>query len=100
MFGMVNSLFSGLAFGGVVYTLLIQRKEIDRNVQVQEQSEKAFRDQLKTMNQTLEITALDSLIKSYSSIAAERKGNADEYYRIINQREKLIKSVEQYLHKT
>lgn len=28
MFGSVNALFSGLAFGGVIYAILLQRKEL------------------------------------------------------------------------
>lgn len=29
MFGAVNSLFSGLAFAGVIYAILLQRKELE-----------------------------------------------------------------------
>ncbi|QGY47849.1 hypothetical protein GM418_30595 [Maribellus comscasis] len=28
-FGAINSLFSGLAFGGLIYTILLQRKELE-----------------------------------------------------------------------
>jgi len=34
-FGAVNALFSGLAFAGVVYTLLIQQREVKRNSSIQ-----------------------------------------------------------------
>ena len=58
-FGAVNSLFSGLAFAGVIYTILLQRKElmyqreelelyrreVSRSADAQEKSEQALSEQ-------------------------------------------------------
>ena len=75
-FGAINSLFSGLAFAGIIYTILLQRKELQlqrkelretkdelrRSADAQEKTEKSFNEQLKVM----QITAL---IDGYSKSA-------------------------------
>ena len=80
MFGAVNSLFSGLAFAGVIFTiylqkteLSLQRKELEltrvqlaRSANAQEKSEKALANQVKLMNRTAKLNALNSLVEYYS----------------------------------
>ncbi|ESS68928.1 hypothetical protein MGMO_141c00110 [Methyloglobulus morosus KoM1] len=80
MFGSVNSLFSGLAFGGVIYTIFLQRQELalqrkeleltrdqlSRAADAQEQSEKALMMQVDTLQRTAQLSALNSLIEHYS----------------------------------
>lgn len=80
MFGSVNSLFSGLAFGGVIYTIFLQRQELAlqrreleltrtqlaRAADAQEKSEKALTLQVETLQRTAQLNALSSLIEHYS----------------------------------
>jgi hypothetical protein len=56
MFGAVNALFSGLAFAGVIYTLLLQRKELKlqrRELEETRKELKGQKEQLEAQNQTL-----------------------------------------------
>ena len=80
MFGALNTVFSGLAFAALAYTLNLQRKELA--LQRQELAEtraelakqaKAQEEQAKTALKAAEISALGALFQSYSQlIAAER----------------------------
>lgn len=49
MFGLVNSLFSGLAFAGLILTLILQRRELLLQREELEQTRKEFAEQNKTM---------------------------------------------------
>ena len=49
-FGAINSLFSGLAFGGIIFTILLQRKEL----RLQREELEETRDVFKSQNSTLE----------------------------------------------
>ena len=78
MFGAVNSLFSGLAFAGLIYTVCLQRKELQlqrrelaltrrevkRSASAQIESEKALRKQAGSLQLSANISALDTLIRA------------------------------------
>jgi hypothetical protein len=49
MFGGINALFSGLAFAGLIYTILLQREELE----LQRNELKETKDEFKTQNKTL-----------------------------------------------
>lgn len=49
MFGAVNALFSGLAFAGLIITLILQRRELSLQRDELEQTRKEFSEQNKTM---------------------------------------------------
>ena len=80
-FGAVNALFAGLAFGGIIYTILLQRKELalqrqeladtrvelKRSADAQEKSEKALSDQIESMKVSAKLNALNSLIEAFSN---------------------------------
>ena len=79
-FGAINSLFSGLAFAGIIYTILLQRNELQlqrqelretrqelkRSADAQEKSEAAFTKQIEIMNKTAIINGLSSVADYYS----------------------------------
>lgn len=83
MFGAANSLFSALAFCGVIYTIYLQkkelglqrmelietRKELSRSAEAQEKSEIALNNQLKSMTLTAKLNALNSLVSIFSEKA-------------------------------
>ena len=74
MFGAINALFSGLAFVGVVYAILLQRKELQlqrleleetrkelsRSAKAQEDSQAALALQAEMAKQTYKLNALSS----------------------------------------
>ena len=80
-FGGINALFSGLAFAGIIYTILLQRKELalqrqeladtrielKRSADAQEKSEQALNSQIETMKITSKLNALNSLFEAYSA---------------------------------
>lgn len=59
MFGGINTLFSGLAFAGVIYTILLQRHELELQRESQSKSEEL-------MVLTAELSALNSLVEATS----------------------------------
>jgi hypothetical protein len=90
-FGGINALFSGLAFAGIIYTILLQKKELTlqrqelvdtrvelrRSADAQERSERAFQKQIEVMNLSARLNALNSAVEYYNSKATARlaKGN-------------------------
>lgn len=90
-FGSINALFSGFAFAGIIYTILLQKKELTlqrqeladtrielrRSADAQERSERAFQKQIEMMNLSARLNALNSAVEYYNSKATARlaKGN-------------------------
>ncbi|MCB2193854.1 MAG: hypothetical protein KQI62_19920 [Deltaproteobacteria bacterium] len=80
-FGAANALFSGLAFGGVIIAILLQRKELElqrkeleltrnelaRTAAAQENSEKIFKQQLYYSFLASKTEALNTAINFYSN---------------------------------
>jgi hypothetical protein len=77
MFGAVNSLFSGLAFGGVIYAILLQREELQlqredlsetrrelaRSADAQERSERALAAQVRAAAISARLSAVSFMIR-------------------------------------
>lgn len=75
-FGMINSLFSGLAFAGIIYTILLQRKELalqrlelaqtreelKRSADAQEELKDQQRRQVANMRVSAQLDAMSSLL--------------------------------------
>lgn len=111
MFGAVNSLFSWLALAGIIYTIFLQRnelelqrtelelnrKELARSAKAQEESEKEFRRQADNLKATARLNAMNTLIghykereityMSYPSITNDAK---DKYTNYIKEIEKIL----------
>lgn len=73
-FGAINSLFSGLAFAGLIIAIYLQkleleqtRNEVSRTLQVQE-------EQVQTMKLTATINSLAIIINSYDQLLIRYKG--------------------------
>lgn len=80
MFGAVNALFSGLAFGGIILTILLQRQELalqreelqhtreelKRSADSQEESQKALKRQAENLKISAKLTALNTLFTYYA----------------------------------
>lgn len=79
MFGIVNSLFSGLAFSGLIYTIFLQQQELSlqreelqltrvelkRSAEAQEKSERALVSQADASNQSARLAAINYLLAHY-----------------------------------
>lgn len=91
MFGAVNALFSGLAFAGLIYTIVLQkqdlelqrneialnRAELKKTAKAQQNSEKALIDQVDQMKVASKLNALKTLI-DYYNIQIANPNNTDE----------------------
>ncbi|HRZ21783.1 MAG TPA: hypothetical protein P5184_08955, partial [Bacteroidales bacterium] len=76
-FGILNTLFSGLALGGVIFTVYQQKKELELQRQelkatreemqkstiAQQNSERALSDQVKSMELTAKISGLNTMLR-------------------------------------
>lgn len=67
LFGTVNALFSGLAFAGLIYTIYLQRKELDNTNKEVEITKKEQYEQLK-------LITLNSKLSAYSTILNPQAG--------------------------
>src|SRR3989344_7339861 len=84
LFGGLNTFFSGLAFGGIVYAILLQRKDLElqreelkltreelkRTAEAQEKSERALSKQAESLKQTAILNGLGAIL-SYESMLIE-----------------------------
>lgn len=84
-FGAINSLFSGLAFAGIIYTIILQqkelklqrkelfytRKELERSSTAQEESEKALKEQSKLMQEQARLMAEQAKLMEKQGISLE-----------------------------
>jgi hypothetical protein len=80
IFGGINALFTGLAFAGVIYTILLQRKELDfqrKELGMQREELRANRaelsrsaqaqmDQVLTLKDSTDLSVLTALVNVYS----------------------------------
>lgn len=83
-FGDINALFTGLAFAGVIYTILLQRRELE--LQREElrlnrgelsRSAQAQTEQVEMLKQSADLSAMTALVSAY--------GTALEPFRTANQ---------------
>lgn len=87
MFGGLNALFSGLAFAGIIITILLQskelalqrqelketREELKRTATAQEKSEKALNRQAENLKISAKLSALNSLLSYYTDLELQLK---------------------------
>jgi len=82
MFGGLNTLFSGLAFFGVIYAILLQREELSiqrkeleltreelkRTAEAQEKSEKALSKQAASLKVTAKLNGLSAILQHFNTL--------------------------------
>jgi hypothetical protein len=111
MFGGIESLFSGLAFCGIIITILLQsselkmqrheikenRKELERTTKVQEQQSISLNRQAENLKISAKLSALNTLVNHYTE-KAKIDRNAPNVFGI-NPRnsEDHLKKAEKYL---
>ncbi|MDR8394446.1 hypothetical protein NC796_25090 [Aliifodinibius sp. S!AR15-10] len=84
MFGVLSSIFTGLAFAAVIYSLYLQRKDLKITQEELKQSVKAQNEQAESLRETALLNALTTLVSSYTELSlhknkAERRPFAEEY---------------------
>lgn len=81
MFGVINALFSGLAFAGLIFTIIMQRqeiitnreeiemnrKELHKSVRAQQKTQQALQDQAKQTHLTAWVNAMSTVINYYNT---------------------------------
>ena len=90
VFGAANALFSGLAFAGLIYAILLQREDLElqrkelemtrqeltRSAAAQEQSEIALRAQAEAASQSAKLSATNFLLDHYKAELMAMQGIA------------------------
>ncbi len=113
LFGGINSLFSGLALAGLVYSIFrsreqihvqreeieINRKELIKSRKTQEKSEKALEEQVAQMKISTKINGLKTLIDYYSSVIANPETPKENKDNAILKRKALIIEIDQLINR-
>ena len=111
--GPVNALFSGLAFSGIIITILFQNKELSlqrrelvitrdelkRSANEQENSEKALNRQAENLKISAKLTALNTLVNYYTEniITNDAPFKTLEQTEIERKRDRYLKNIEEIL---
>ena len=113
-FGTINSLFSGLAFAGIIYTILLQRKELalqrqelretrlelERSATAQENSERQQRRQSENLKITAKLNALSTLVSYYSNVETKTKNfDGARHKEAQTEQERYISRIKELLNK-
>jgi ferric iron reductase protein FhuF len=112
-FGLINSLFSGFAFAGIIYTILLQRKELslqrkelqetrmelNRSATAQEKSETQQRRQSENLKITAKLNALSTLVSYYSDVETKNKTvNSSKHLGAQREQETYIRRIKDILN--
>jgi len=113
LFGAVNALFSGLAFAGLIYTIIqqkedleLQRKEILENkaelkksARAQERSQKALKEQVEQMKIAARLNALKTLIDYYNIQIANPNNSEEIITKAKERRRETIREIDQLINR-
>ncbi|MDW3646080.1 MAG: hypothetical protein R8P61_03380 [Bacteroidia bacterium] len=113
LFGAVNALFSGLAFAGLIYTIIqqkedleLQRKEIAENkselkksARAQERSQKALKEQVEQMKIAARLNSLKTLIDYYNIQIANPNNSEEIVSKAKERRKETIREIDQLINR-
>ncbi|NVJ46995.1 MAG: hypothetical protein HWE21_10830 [Cytophagia bacterium] len=116
-FGALNAMISGLAFAGIIYTIILQqnqlkmqseelglqrneleltRRELNRSASAQEKSEQALAKQAENMELTSKISLYTAMLNSCADLISKDSGiNYEEKQRIRNKMKSLSAKLEE-----
>ena len=108
LFGAVNGLFSGLAFAGLIYTIVLQkrdlemqrneiklnRSELKKSAKAQEMSEKALTEQVEQMKITSKLNALNTIINYYNLQISSTNHSEEIILKFREKRREAIKEID------
>lgn len=80
-FGIINALFSGLAFSVLIVTVLLQREELKLQRQELEENRKELKRSASAQELSARLNALTALFEEYRHLAASKE---EEFLRAIN----------------
>lgn len=103
MFGAINSLFSGLAFAGVIYAIFLQRKELElqreelvMNREELRKAASAQSDQVEQMKKTAYISILSSALNAYCQTVSSSNPGATTHTIAAKKRNDLLLKIEKF----
>lgn len=115
MFGPISALFSGLAFAGIIITIILQsrelalqrlelkdtREELKRSADAQEKSEKALLRQAENLKISAKLTALNTLVTFYTENIKEISIEIQhrKYLEIVRKRDLYVSRIEEILER-
>jgi len=108
MFGVVNALFSGLAFVGLLYAIYLQRedlklnreevrmnrRELKKSAEAQEKSEQALVKQTEQMHLSARLNAMNTIINYYNIQIANPNNPPEIVERAKAKRKEIIKQID------
>lgn len=111
MFGVVNALFSGLAFAALIYTIILQREEIALNRKeielnrkelkkssiAQDSSQQALKEQVIQTHLTAKINAMSTVINYYNTQIANLNNAPEVIEKSKTKRRELIKKMDELI---
>lgn len=111
MFGGINALFSGLAFCGIIITILLQsselrlqreeiqenRKELVRTTEVQEKQGISLNRQAENLKISAKLSALNTLVNYYNEKAKSEREATKGMFGISNHSNEYTSKAESYL---
>lgn len=111
MFGAVNALFSGLAFAGLIFTMLLQRedikmnraeiamnrKEMSKSADAQKQSKEALKEQVKQTHLTAKINAISTIVNYYNIQIDNPKNDPEIIEKAREKRRNMIQEIDRLI---
>lgn len=108
LYGAVNALFSGLAFAGLIYTIVLQKRDLElqrneialnraelkKTSKAQQNSEKALIEQVEQMKVASKLNALKTLIDYYNIQIANPNNPSDIILKAKEKRRATIKEID------
>ncbi|MCD8454924.1 hypothetical protein LNJ08_11045 [Tenacibaculum finnmarkense genomovar ulcerans] len=108
LFGAVNALFSGLAFAGLIYTIVLQKQDLElqrneislnrvelkKTAKAQKNSEKALINQVEQMKTASKLNALKTLIDYYNIQIANPNNTTEIILKAKEKRKATIKEID------
>jgi len=107
-FGAINALFSGLAFAGLIYTIVLQKKDLElqrneimlnrielkKTTKAQQNSEKVLIEQVEQMKVASKLNALKTLIDYYNLQVANPNNSPEIILKAKEKRKTTIKEID------
>lgn len=108
LFGAVNALFSGLAFAGLIYAIVLQKRdlkmqreeiiqnrtELKKSAKAQQNSEKALEEQVNQMKITSKLNALNTIVNYYNIQISNPKNAEEAILRAKEKRREAIREID------
>nr|WP_297911130.1 hypothetical protein [uncultured Allomuricauda sp.] len=113
LFGAVNALFSGMAFAGLIYTIILQKQDINlqrqeiaanrlelkKSAKAQQNSEKALKEQVEQMKITAKLNALNTIINFYNLQISNTNNSEEILTKVREKRREAIKEIDALINR-